>query len=130
MSKTVSAISSLLLTPASGLGYASTATLALLCAPEMMESGAIPGSIIHSDSVESGIYTHKITYKRRSGRDEGCELSRLRYIHLVAVYTDPRGDRRVCGSPEYPLTLEYTESGGLYSVTLQGKSPEGDRRLV
>jgi len=56
---------------------------------------------------------------------EGYKVSRL-----VAVYIDESGKQRVAGSPDWPLTLDYTTEGGVFIVTLQGEDVRPDGFLA
>lgn len=46
--------------------------------------------------------------------------------HLVAVYTDERGVRRVCGSADHPLHLSTAIRGGRISCELRGTGVHAD----
>jgi hypothetical protein len=54
-------------------------------------------------------------------------LGLLKALRLVAIYTDESGKRRVAGSPDWPLSMEYVAEGGVFTVTLQGEdvNPDG-----
>lgn len=83
---------------------------------------AVPGSILASHSSDDGIIKKKITYERPGVSPEAsAELENYRSTPLVAVYVDESGNMRVCGSPEYPLALDFIESDGAYSVSLTGE---------
>ncbi len=90
-------------------------------------SGAIPGTITVSQSAKSGLISKTINYET-GGRSAATEnvLRGLSLLPLVAVYVDETGNRKICGSPSYPLRLEYARSEGGYSVTLTGKDNEPD----
>lgn len=95
---------------------------------DAIDAVAVPGSIKIAHTSENGKIKKKITYER-SGVSEtvaDClEISRA--TRLVAVYVDEIGRRRVCGSPNWPLSLNYTIEGGVFTVTLQGEDvmPDG-----
>lgn len=127
MQNTVSVIDSLLLVPVSGIvRFASSFAKTVIDFSTSLKAGEVPGSVQFSETEESGVYAKKITFKKATGAPDGDILRRLRHIPLIAVYTDPRGMRRVCGTPEYPFTLSYVESGGLMTITLEGKTPHAD----
>ena len=92
---------------------------------------AVPGSIMVSASMEEGILSKKIVFERaKLSKSSQDKLEAYKRSRLVAIYVDEVGDVRVCGSPSYPLTLEYTSSDGVYNVTLQGKDSRPDGYLA
>lgn len=92
----------------------------LLSGAEIAE--AIPGTVTVATEAENGVIQKKITFSR-SGISENTanQLQRYRISRLVALYVDEAGNRRVCGSPTYPLSLDYMTEDGAYTVTLQGE---------
>ena len=56
---------------------------------------------------------------------EGYKVSRL-----IATYVDESGKRRVAGSPDWPLSLDYSIGDGVFSVTLQGEDTAPDAFLM
>lgn len=88
------------------------------------EADAIPGSIRITTSEEEGKIKKSITYKRRTvDRVTANLLEGYRVTRLVAVYTDETGNKRVAGSPDYPLKFSYTSGDGVFTCKLEG---EGD----
>lgn len=88
------------------------------------EADAIPGSIRITTSEEEGKIKKSITYKRRTvDRVTANLLEGYRVARLVAVYTDETGNKRVAGSPDYPLKFSYTSGDGVFTCKLEG---EGD----
>ena len=88
------------------------------------EADAIPGSIRITTSEEEGKIKKSITYKRRTGdRVTANLLEGYRVTRMVAVYTDETGNKRVAGSPDYPLKFSYTSGDGVFTCKLEG---EGD----
>lgn len=92
-----------------------------------VDAHAIPGTIKLTTSAENGVNTKSLTYNRAGVSPEVTErLERCRSRKIVAIYTDESGRRRVCGSPGFPLSFEYIEKEGVYSVTLTGKDCGSD----
>lgn len=88
---------------------------------------AIPGSITTTATEEDGIITKKITFSRSNiSADDIDTLERYTVMRLIAFYTDERGNERVCGSPDYPLTFSYTLNEGIIECTLTGKDTKHD----
>lgn len=88
------------------------------------EADAIPGSIRITASEEEGKIKKSITYKRRTvDRVTANLLEGYRVTRLVAIYTDETGNKRVAGSPDYPLKFSYTSGDGVFTCKLEG---EGD----
>ena len=94
------------------------------------DAGAVPGTARAQCGRDDGVFKKQLDYEC-SGPQESvlARLEGLKAEWLVAVYTDPRGARRVCGSPAYPLTLDYEESGGKVKVTLTGGDTKPDGYL-
>lgn len=98
---------------------------------EKLDAFEIPGSIKTGNTIESGVFKKTISYERRGGSPLiADELEQLRHTRLVAVYMDEYGDRRVAGSPTYPLSLEYSSTEGGYAVTLTGEDTAADSYLM
>ena len=90
-------------------------------------SGAIPGSVKVSQTLKDGIVSKSITYEIAAPSATAEDfLNRLSHCRLVAVYVDEVSNKMVCGSPDYPLRLEYTRGEGVYTVTLSGKDSATD----
>lgn len=95
------------------------------------DARAVPGSIEVNPSANDGIFTKNITYLRADVSPEVSEnLEAMRNSRLIAIYVDETGSLRVCGSPDYPLTLDYFNKGGVFHVILSGKDTVGDAFLV
>ena len=92
---------------------------------------AVPGSVKVSTTSDNGIIKKKITFERSDVSDitadalEGYKVSRL-----IATYIDESGKRRVAGSPDWPLSLDYSISDGVFSVSLQGEDTAPDAFLM
>lgn len=98
---------------------------------EADDAMAVPGSIKISASTEEGTVKKKITFERSDVSAASAEmLDRYRVVHLVATYTDESGQQRVAGSPDWPLSLDYSTSGGVFSVTLEGEDTAPDAFLM
>ncbi len=54
-------------------------------------------------------------------------LGGYKVSRLIATYVDESGKRRVAGSPDWPLSLDYSIGDGVFSVTLQGEDTAPDR---
>lgn len=91
---------------------------------------AVPGSVKMSQTSENGITKKKITFERSDVTDSTSDtLQGYKVSRLIATYIDESGKRRVCGSPDWPLSLDYSTSGGVFSVTLQGEDTMPDAFL-
>lgn len=87
----------------------------------------IPGSLKISDSLKNGIYLKKIVFECKDVSP--ITLSNLDFWtsnDFIAVYTDERGLKRMCGSPEYPLNLNYKLDGEVISITIEGNDTEAN----
>ncbi len=95
--------------------------------PQAIPAEAIPGSIAVATSEEGGIITKSISYKRSGvSPNVSAELESLRKEHFVAFYDDERGNGRVAGSPDFPLSFSFVTEDGVYSCKLSGKAIEND----
>lgn len=100
----------------------------ILLLGEAIDAEAVPGTVKISTTTDNGKLKKKITFERSDVSEavadllEGYKVSRL-----VAVYVDESGKQRVAGSPDWPLSLDYTTEGGVFTVTLQGEDirPDG-----
>ncbi len=98
---------------------------------EAIDAEAVPGTVKISTTTDNGKLKKKITFERSDVSEavadllEGYKVSRL-----VAVYIDESGKQRVAGSPDWPLTLDYTTEGGVFIVTLQGEDVRPDGFLA
>lgn len=96
----------------------------MVCLRQPDKADAIPGSIQITATEEDGKIKKNITYKRRSlDRKTADLLESYRFMRLVAIYTDETGNKRVAGSPDYPLKFSYTSGDGVFTCKLEG---EGD----
>lgn len=99
-----------------------------VCADDAL---AVPGSIKMSSTSDNGVTKKKITFERADVSMESArELDRLRFSRLVALYVDELGRRRVAGSPNWPLSLDYSTGEGVFTVTLQGEDTDIDGFLM
>lgn len=130
---TVSSCHSLKIIPISKLSRFARikSRVVMLILGEAEDALAVPGSVKVSQSTENGIVKKKITFERSDVSNitadalEGYKVSRL-----IATYIDESGRQRVCGSPDWPLSLDYSTSGGVFSVTLQGEDTEIDAFII
>ncbi len=130
---TVSVCHSLDLIPVSQIGRFSRigSRVYMVIIGEGHDAGAIPGSVKVSHTSEDARVKIKITFERADVSTETAdELERCKSARLVAVYVDESGNRRISGSPNYPLALDYSISGGVFSVTLQGEDTCQDAFLA
>lgn len=94
-------------------------------------SKAIPGTVKVSTQAEDGVYKKQITYLVGNVLSESVDwMTALKFQRLVAVYVDEGGSARVCGSPDFPLSLDFISGDGVLSVTLSGQDREIDGFLV
>lgn len=94
-------------------------------------SCAIPGSIQIAAETQGDTVKTTITYRRRSlDRTTADLLEQYRATHLVALYIDETGARRVCGSPACPLSFSYTSGDGVFSCRLSGEMPAPSPFLI
>lgn len=130
---TVSVCHSLELIPFSQIGRFSKigSSVFMIVVGELLPSGAVPGTVKCSHTSEDGKVKKKITFERSDvSKEMADELERYKNSRLIAVYVDESGHRRVSGSPNYPLSLDYAISGGVFSVTLQGEDSSPDAFLA
>lgn len=129
----VSAAHSLQLVPIDRLAnfgqFRTSALLLFLGQPD--DADAIPGSIRVTLTDEEGKFKKSITYKRRivdpttANLLEGYKVTRL-----IAIYVDETGNKRVAGSPDYPLTFSYTSGEGVFTCKLEGEGITIDPFLI
>ena len=87
----------------------------------------LPGGVKITVTQSNGVYSKKITFQTSDLTPEMIDLlSSYRGERFVMTYSDERSRQRVCGSPEYPLALEFTENGGCLNVVITGNSPYPD----
>ena len=90
----------------------------------------IPGTLKVGSSALEGSVQKTISFELADvSAPVAALLAACRGTFLVALYTDERGNRRVAGSPDYPLTLDYTDAGGSFTVTLTGIDTDPDAFL-
>lgn len=127
---TVSTCHSLKLIPVDKIlrfGWAQSRVIMILPG-EPSDVKAVPGTIKVSATTENGKIRKKINFSISEVSDMTAGmLECYKASLLVAVYTDESGNRRVSGSPDYPLSLDYTTEGGVFNVTLEGEDlhPDG-----
>lgn len=91
----------------------------------------IPGSVKVSAEASDGAISKKITYECADvSAETSCRLDQYKHMRLIAVYTDERGNRRVVGSPSYPLALDYNTDLGSLACTLTGSDTRHDAFLI
>lgn len=105
---------------------AGSAFIQMTQSPE--EIGATPGSINVASQydAEADIYKKTITFRMELTGQNLQKLERYRSMDIAALYVDDKGNRRVSGSPSYPLALAYNQDGAAYAVTLSGADPDSD----
>ncbi len=98
---------------------------------EAIDAEAVPGTVKISTTTDSGKLKKKITFERSDVSEAAADqLERYKVSRLVAVYVDESGKQRVAGSPDWPLSLDYTTEGGVFTVTLQGEDVRPDGFLA
>lgn len=130
---TVSACHSLKIIPVSRLTrYARIATrVAMVILGEPTDAGTVPGTVKITTTKENGVIKKKISFERSGvSKLTSAVLERFKASRLVATYVDESGNRRVSGSPSWPLSLDYTTEGGVFIVTLQGEDTHPDGFLT
>lgn len=130
---TVSSCHSLKLIPLALLSryarYGSKVTILLL--DEAIDAKAVPGSVKISTGADNDKIKKTISFERSDvSGDSADRLERFKALRLVATYVDESGKQRIAGSPEWPLSLDYTTGDGVFSVTLQGEDIRPDGFLL
>lgn len=95
---------------------------------EAIDAEAVPGTVKISTTTDNGKLKKKITFERSDVSESVADiLEGYKVSRLVAVYIDESGKQRVSGSPDWPLSLDYTTEGGVFIITLQGEDirPDG-----
>lgn len=94
------------------------------------KANEIPGTVKESSSTDDGIIKKKISFERKGvSVAETNRLNGYKSTRVIATYIDENGNRRVAGSPDYPLTFNFTIEGGVYSCVLEGQDAEPDAFL-
>ena len=103
----------------------SRAVILMLGEPEAAKE--VPGSVKVSTSTDDGVIKKKITFDRTGvNAIETDRLNGYKSTRVIATYIDENGNRRVAGSPNYPLTLNFSIEGGAYSCVLEGEDTNPD----
>lgn len=98
---------------------------------EAVDAEAVPGSVKTSTTTDAGKIKKKITFERSDVSEAAAALLEMfKALRLVATYVDESGKRRVAGSPDWPLSLDYATEGGVFTVTLQGEDTRPDGFLA
>lgn len=98
---------------------------------EAVDAEAVPGSVKISPTTDTGKIKKKITFERSDVSEaSAAHLEMFKALRLVATYVDESGKRRVAGSPDWPLSLDYATEGGVFTVTLQGEDTHPDGFLA
>lgn len=98
---------------------------------EAIDVEAVPGTVKISTTSDSGKLKKKITFERSDVSEASADiLEGYKVSRLIAVYVDESGKQRVAGSPDWPLSLDYTTEGGVFAVTLQGEDVRPDGFLA
>lgn len=95
---------------------------------DIQNPDVVPGTVLMTTETENGIYSRSIEFEITEVNADTSEiLSLLKTQRLVASYKDESGNDRVCGSPDFPLSLDYHDEDGVFKVSLTGKSntPDG-----
>ena len=95
---------------------------------EVLKPEVVPGTVLMTTEIQDGIYSRSIDFEITDvNADTADNLNLLKTQRLVATYKDESGNSRVCGSPDYPLSLDYHDEDGVFKVSLTGKSltPDG-----
>lgn len=109
--------------------YRSRVILIVIGSPD--DVSAIPGSVKISTTSDKGIIKKKITFDRSGVSDSAADiLESYKCQRLVATYVDENRNTRVAGSPDFPLTLDYTTGEGVFAVTLSGEDTQPDGYLA
>ncbi len=130
---TVSACHSLKIIPISLLSRFARirSKVVILMLGEPIDIKAVPGTIQISTADDEGKIKKKITFERSDVSDTTADLlEEYKVLRLVATYMDESGKMRVAGSPDWPLSLDYTIEGGVFSISLQGEDIHPDGFLV
>ena len=88
----------------------------------------IPGTIKVSAIKDNGIIKKGITFEQSGVSQSVADLFEgYKAKRFIATYIDETGNRRVAGSPAWPLSLDYTFENGVFKLTLQGEDtlPDG-----
>lgn len=94
---------------------------------ELEEMKIVPGTLTAEDGVNDGLYNKKYSFKLPGvSSNKTVYLENIKKDRYIALYVDEKGNERVSGSPDNPLSLSYEIKGGLYSCTLTGISTEPD----
>jgi len=102
----------------------------ILVLGEPDDAKEVPGSVKVSTSEDNGVTKKKITFDRKGVSSiETDRLNGYKSTRVIATYIDENGNRRVAGSPNYPLTLNYSITGGAYSCVLEGEDTTPDAFL-
>lgn len=105
--------------------------VSMLLLGEAIDAVAVPGTIKISTSNDKGKIKKKITFERSDVSESVADMmERYKVTRLVATYVDESGRRRVCGSPDWPLSLDYAIEGGVFTVTIQGEDTMPDGFLM
>ena len=130
---TVSACHSLKIIPISQLSrFARIRSKVIIMLPgDPIDIKAVPGSIKISTTAEDNNIKKKITFERSDVSETTADLLEgYKVLRLVATYIDESGRERVAGSPDWPLSLDFTTEGGVFSISLQGEDTRPDAFLM
>lgn len=95
------------------------------------DAGAVPGSVVTSHTSDNGIVKKKIVFERSDVTEQTMNLlESYKASRLIATYVDESGKLRVAGSPDYPLSLDYTVGEGVFTVALDGEDTAADAFLA
>lgn len=98
---------------------------------EPVDMKEVPGTLKVTPSGDKGGIKKKITFERSDVSDITADvLEGFRFSRFIAIYVDESGMKRVAGSPDWPLSLEYTSADGVFSVSIQGEDVHADGFLA
>lgn len=98
---------------------------------ESLDIGLVLGSVTAVSETKNGLIGKKISFETVSANYNLLrDLEMLKASKLVAVYTDGYGNERVCGSPDYPLSLQFDAGRHGYDVVLAGTDTSQDGFLI
>lgn len=108
--------------------YARSFKTVFLSTIQSYKAAETPGTLKVEHQYSDHFFKKKISFSKPVQGPTSIEAMEIfKKGRLVAVYTDETGRKRVCGSIQYPLSLEYFEEGGVIHATLTGadESPDG-----
>ena len=103
----------------------------MMAVDDPIDIKAVPGSIKISTTESDSRVKKKITFERAGVSETTADiLEGYKALRLVATYIDESGRERVAGSPDWPLSLDFTTEDGVFSISLQGEDTRPDGFLT